>query len=53
MMTLVRGLKPREIARALGLSVDVVRTRKVRATRRVIDAIARVSRMPVKRHYSE
>ena len=52
-MTLVRGLKPGEIARALGLSVDVVRTRKSRATKRAIEAIARLSRIPGKPYYSE
>lgn len=52
-MTLVKGLRPREIARALGLSVDVVRTRKSRAVKRVMDAIARVSRMPAKAYYSK
>jgi RNA polymerase sigma-70 factor (ECF subfamily) len=34
-MTLVEGRKPREIADALGLSSEVVRTRKLRAVRRV------------------
>lgn len=50
LLTLVSGLKPREIARALGLSVDVVRTRKSRALKRAIDAIAELSRMTREGH---
>jgi RNA polymerase sigma factor (sigma-70 family) len=42
LMTLVDGLKPRQIADGLGLSRDVVRTRKSRALQRLI-AIARRS----------
>jgi len=38
-MTLVDGLKPGAIAQKLQLSPDVVRQRKLRATRRVIDLI--------------
>jgi RNA polymerase sigma-70 factor, ECF subfamily len=39
MMTLVDGLKPAEIAARLGLSSEVVRQRKSRAVKRVIDAV--------------
>ena len=42
-MTLVDGLKPGVIAERLRLSSDVVRQRKVRATRRVIDFVERRS----------
>jgi RNA polymerase sigma-70 factor (ECF subfamily) len=42
-MTLVDGLKPGVIAERLRLSSDVVRQRKVRATRRVIDSVERRS----------
>lgn len=38
-MTLVDGRKPGEIAAALGLAPDVVRTRKLRALKRVTDLI--------------
>jgi len=38
-MTLVDGLKPGTIAQRLGLKSDVVRQRKLRATRRVIDFV--------------
>jgi RNA polymerase sigma factor (sigma-70 family) len=38
-MTLVDGLKPGAIAQKLQLSPDVVRQRKLRATRRVIDLV--------------
>jgi RNA polymerase sigma factor (sigma-70 family) len=39
-LTLVEGLKPGMIAEKLGLSSDVVRQRKVRATRRVAEFVA-------------
>jgi RNA polymerase sigma factor (sigma-70 family) len=39
-LTLVEGLKPGMIAERLGLSSDVVRQRKVRATRRVAEFVA-------------
>jgi len=39
-LTLVDGLKPGAIAERLGLSSDVVRQRKVRATRRVAEFVA-------------
>jgi RNA polymerase sigma factor (sigma-70 family) len=38
-MTLVEGRKPGEIAAALGLSSEVVRTRKLRAVKKVTDLI--------------
>jgi len=43
-LTLVQGLPPREIAVRLGLSAEVVRARKSRATKRIIDAVAELSR---------
>jgi RNA polymerase sigma factor (sigma-70 family) len=43
-MTLVDGLKPGVIATQLSLKPDVVRQRKLRATRRVIDFVRRESR---------
>ena len=39
-LTLVDGLKPGVIAQKLGLSPEVVRQRKVRATRRVAEFVA-------------
>jgi len=39
-LTLVEGLKPGMIAEKLGMSSDVVRQRKIRATRRVADYVA-------------
>jgi RNA polymerase sigma factor (sigma-70 family) len=42
-MTLVDGLKPGIIAQKLRLNPDVVRQRKLRATRRVIDFVRRRS----------
>jgi RNA polymerase sigma-70 factor, ECF subfamily len=44
LMTLVDGLKPGEIADKLGLTAEVVRTRKSRAQRRMALAIATLSR---------
>ena len=43
-LTLVEGLKPGAIATRLGLSPDVVRTRKSRALKKVIAEVARLSR---------
>lgn len=43
-MTLSDGLKPGEIASRLGLSAEVVRARKSRALRKVIDAVRPPSR---------
>jgi len=42
-LTLVEGLKPGEIAQRLRLSPDVVRQRKVRATRRIVDILFKLS----------
>jgi RNA polymerase sigma factor (sigma-70 family) len=42
-MTLVDGLKPGAIARHLALSSDVVRQRKIRATRRVTEIVRGLS----------
>ena len=42
-LTLVEGLKPGVIAKRLNLSPDVVRQRKVRATRKVVNFISGVS----------
>ena len=44
-MTLVDDLKPGVIAARLGLSSDVVRQRKLRATRRVVEFVRRSSQM--------
>ena len=49
-LTLVDGLKPGAIATRLGLSPDVVRTRKSRALKKVIAEVARLSRSPGERH---
>jgi len=43
-MTLVEGRKPGEIADALGLTSEVVRTRKLRAVKKVADLIKKMSR---------
>jgi RNA polymerase sigma factor (sigma-70 family) len=50
LLTLVEGLKPGAIAERLGLSNDVVRQRKQRATRRVIDLIRPPSQNPSGTH---
>lgn len=50
LLTLIDGLKPGEIAVRTGLSPDVVRTRKSRALKRVLDAIDSQSRNPAARH---
>ncbi len=44
LLTLVDGLKPGEIARRLGLPSEVVRQRKVRATRRISEILTGGSR---------
>jgi RNA polymerase sigma-70 factor (ECF subfamily) len=49
-MTLVDGLKPGVIAQKLGLNSDVVRQRKLRATRRVIDFVSRQSQSDAPNH---
>jgi RNA polymerase sigma factor (sigma-70 family) len=50
LLTLVEGLKPGAIAERLGLSNDVVRQRKQRATRRVIELVRPPSQNPPDRH---
>ncbi|MGA9671852.1 MAG: sigma-70 family RNA polymerase sigma factor [Terracidiphilus sp.] len=49
-MTLVDGLKPGIIAQRLGLNPDVVRQRKLRATRRVIDFVRGESQTAIPDH---
>jgi len=49
-MTLVDGLKPGIIAQRLHLNPDVVRQRKLRATRRVIDFVRRQSQTEMPDH---
>jgi RNA polymerase sigma factor (sigma-70 family) len=49
-MTLVDGLKPGIIAQRLSLNPDVVRQRKLRATRRVIDFVRRQSQTDSSNH---
>lgn len=49
-MTLVDGLKPGAIADQLRLNPDVVRQRKLRATRRVTEFIRRESQKPFTSH---
>jgi len=49
-MTLVDGLKPGVIAERLSLNPDVVRQRKLRATRRVIDFVRRQSQSEDSHH---
>ncbi len=44
LMTLVDGLKPGEIACQLGLTAEVVRARKSRALKRVVERISELSR---------
>lgn len=44
-LTLVEGMKPGEIAERLGLTSEVVRARKSRARKRVMDALAELSRL--------
>jgi RNA polymerase sigma-70 factor, ECF subfamily len=47
-LTLVDGMKPGEIAEQLGLTSEVVRARKSRARRRVVEALAGLSRIVVR-----
>lgn len=44
LLTLVEGLKPGEIARKLGVSADVARTRKSRALKRILEVLDSRSR---------
>ena len=50
LLTLVQGLKPGEIAAKTGLSPDVVRTRKSRALKRVLETLEVQSQNPAVRH---
>jgi len=50
LLTLVEGLKPGEIAEKTGLAPDVVRTRKSRAIKRVLDVLESRSQIAVTRH---
>jgi len=52
-LTLVEGLKPGVIAQRLHLSPDVVRQRKVRATRKVVDFVSKLSQDNSAAHYKE
>jgi RNA polymerase sigma-70 factor (ECF subfamily) len=52
-LTLVEGLKPGVIAQRLRLSPDVVRQRKVRATRKVIDFLSTLSQNNSTAHFKE
>jgi RNA polymerase sigma-70 factor (ECF subfamily) len=45
LLTLVEGLKPGEIAARLGLTSEVVRTRKSRAVRKMTERVKRLSRL--------
>jgi RNA polymerase sigma-70 factor, ECF subfamily len=49
-LTLVDGMKPGEIAEQLRLTPEVVRTRKSRALKRMLEAMDVPSRNPVARH---
>lgn len=49
-LTLVEGLKPGDIAERLGENVDVIRTRKSRALKKVIAEVARLSRFRLAGH---
>jgi len=51
-MTLVEGLKPGVIAERLQLSPEMVRQRKLRATRRVTETVRSQSQMPSANHIS-
>jgi RNA polymerase sigma-70 factor (ECF subfamily) len=44
LLTLVEGMKPREIARNLGLKPECVRQRKSRAVKKVIEQVRKLSR---------
>ena len=45
LLTLVDGMKPGEIAEQMGLTAEVVRARKSRAQKRVVAALADLSRI--------
>jgi RNA polymerase sigma factor (sigma-70 family) len=52
-MTLAEGLKPGVIAARLGINPDVVRQRKLRATRKLVDFVSRLSQKRVAVHIKE
>jgi RNA polymerase sigma-70 factor (ECF subfamily) len=49
-LTLVDGLKPGEIAVQIGATAEVVRTRKSRALKRILEILGGRSRNPKARH---
>jgi len=52
-MTLAEGLKPGVIAERLGLNPDMVRQRKLRATRKLVDFVSRLSQKRLAAHIKE
>jgi RNA polymerase sigma-70 factor (ECF subfamily) len=50
LLTLVDNLRPREIARRLGVSSDVARTRKTRALKRFVERVRELSRTAAADH---
>jgi len=52
-LTLVEGMKPREIGVVVGLSAENVRTRKSRALKKVIESVRGVTRSPADRPQGE
>src|SRR5512146_1622763 len=50
LLTLSEGMHPREIAPVVGLSAEVVRTRKTRAIQRVLERAKEMTRNPRNRH---
>ena len=52
-MTLVDGLKPGVIAQKLGMDSNVVRQRKLRATRRVVEIVSGRSQSDSSNHFLE
>jgi RNA polymerase sigma-70 factor (ECF subfamily) len=50
-LTLVDGLKPGEIAQRLRLNPEVVRQRKLRATRKVVDFVSKLSQKGPRVHF--
>jgi len=52
-MTLAEGLKPGAIAERLQLNPDVIRQRKLRATRKLVDFVSRLSQKKLAAHIKE
>ena len=50
LLTLTEGLTPREIAPLVNLTPEVVRTRKARATRRLVNEVGMLTRPRRSRH---